>query len=173
MRNWIQSGRLRWPITVLAGAGAWTALFCNWDSLSAGESNPLDAGQKIAFVAAAFSVTAYNLRTRVLDVILKSDGSPLQVSHLCSIARQCGRKLTDLVVVFTLTALLLGAGGFVTKTSTFAAWFGPTVAGFFAASVVQFVYVLFSFETLEKYALNEAEVKASQREAARLVGKAS
>lgn len=169
MRSWIQSGKWRWPITVLAGTGAWTALYCNWDLLTVGSNNPLDAGQKIAFVAAAFSVTAYNLRTRVLDVILKVDGSPLQVSNLCSIARRCGRKLTDLVVVFTCTALLLGAGGFVPKASALAPWYGSLVGGFFSASIVQFLYVLFSFETLERFALKEAEMRASQREANRLL----
>jgi hypothetical protein len=40
--------------------------------------------------------------------------------------------------------------------------------GFFAASLISFVYIVFSFERLERFALDEAEQNARKKEADRL-----
>lgn len=169
MRKSIQKGFLRIPLGIAAAVAGFLLLSHYWDALTAANARPLDAGQKIAFVAAAFSVTAYNLRTRVMDLILKISGRPTKVSHLCVIARQCGMRLTNLVILFTITAFLLGAGGFIPEAHWSARWYGAASAGLFAASLVQFVYVLFAFELLERMMLDDAEEKAKDSEAERLL----
>ncbi len=154
---------------MLIGAGSFYALFHYWDFLTAQRINPLDAGQKVAFVAAAFSVTAYNLRTRVMDLILKLEGTPTRISQLCMIARNCGGKLTNLVVLFTVTAFLMGGGGFVPSANLIGKLYACAAAALFGGSVVQFIYILFAFERLERFMLDDAEEKAKEKEAARLL----
>lgn len=170
IREKLQAGRGRKVIGIAVGVLGFYLLWRYWGSLLARSINVLDAGQKIAFVAAAFSVTAYNLRTRVVDLILKIEGVPARVAQLCGIARECGRRLTNLVILFTAAAFLLGAGGFFPVTHAISKWYAALALGLFGASIVQFVYVLFAFERLERFMLDDAESKADEREANRLLG---
>lgn len=169
IRAQLQAGRGRWLGSISASALVFAALFFNWDAIVKSGINPLDAGQKIAFVAAAFAVTAYNLRTRVIDLVLKLEGAPNLVTQWCMIARGCGRKLTNLVVLFTGAALLLGAGGFLSAQLAASRIYGGITLGLFVASAVHFLYILFAFERLERFMLDDAEERARQKEAARLL----
>lgn len=140
-----------------------------WTDVRALNHNPLDALQKIAFVAAAFSVTAYNLRTRVVDLVLKVEGAPAQTFHTTRVARDCGRRLTNLVILFTSTASLMGAAGFFPINQPISKWYACIVFGLFGSAIVNFIYVLFAFERLERFTLDEAEDRSRQRDAKRLV----
>lgn len=173
MRKLLQAGTWRHQIGWLAfGAGVF-ALTYFWDWWATSKIKPLDAAQKVAFVAAAFSVTAYNLRTRVIDLVAKLELSPARVNECCAVVRACGPKLTTLVILFTTTALLMAAGGFIPDTCAAASWFAGGVAGLFAMSVVHFIYVLFAFERLERFMLDDIQARAEIKEAKRLVDKKS
>lgn len=150
--------------------GTFGACVLGWDALAEFAIKPLDAMQKVAFVAAAFSVTAYNLRTRVVDLVLKLDYAPSRIAELAVIVRSCGRKLTNLVMLFTFTALLLGAAGFIKPDAAAAKWYSAGTLALFVPSIVHFVYLIFAFEQLERFMLDDAEDKARQKEAARLLG---
>ena len=150
------------PIAVAAACYQW------WPNDPVTQEKLLSGFQKIAFVAAAFGVTAYNLRTRVVDLVLKIEGKPARVDEFCRIARTCGRRLTNLVILFTFTSVWLG-GLTIFNPGTWPAQLATSGAmGFFSASVVSFVYIVFSFERLERFALDEAELNARNKEAARL-----
>jgi len=139
-----------------------------WPADTAVQEKLLNGFQKIAFVSAAFAVTAYNLRTRVVDLVLKNEGKPARVDEFCRIARTCGRRLTNLVILFTFTSIWLG-GLTIFNVGTWSARMATSGAmGFFAASVLSFIYIIFSFERLERFALDEAEKNARNREATRL-----
>lgn len=168
IRKALQAGKYRLLLSLLVGGLSFIAIRGLSCYFAAHEVNPLDAGQKIAFVAAAFSVTAYNLRTRVVDLILKIDASPGKARELARIARGCGKRLTNLVVFFTFTALLLGAGGLFPKGSSIGLTFASASFALFSASCVNFIYILFAFESLERLALDESEEAAKRKEAQRL-----
>ncbi|MDX2110585.1 MAG: hypothetical protein SFY80_10130 [Verrucomicrobiota bacterium] len=145
-------------------------LFCGWDMLKASDVDVLKDGQKVAFIAAAFSVTAYNLRTRVIDLILKVEARPTKIQSLCAVARDCGQRLTNLVLLFTGTALLMALMGFLKADYGPSKWIAALVAGLFFGSFVQFIYILFAFERLERFMLDDAEERAKDRDAKRLLG---
>lgn len=129
----------------------------------------LESLQKVAFIAAAFAVTAYNLRTRVVDFALRASGSPAKVEEFCRVARASGRRLTNLVVLFTATAVWLGGITFVPSAPI---WIHAAVAlGVFGftSSVASFVYILFAFERVERFALDNAETVARAAEARALL----
>jgi len=167
IRRWLQAGRGRTLSTLVVSAGTFAAIIYGWGRIEIAPK-PLECLQKVAFVAAAFSVTAYNLRTRVIDLILKHEGSPERARKLSVTARNCGKKLTNLVLLFTLAALLLGSAGFIAESWPAAKWFTATTVAIFAGSCVQFFYILFAFERLERFVLNEAEFKAGDSEVKRL-----
>lgn len=169
MRTHLQAGTGRTIASGAIGIIAFAVMYYCWAKLLRHGTNPLESAQKVAFVAAAFSVTAYNLRTRVMDLILKIEGTPSRIAQLSMIARGCGRKLTNLVVLFTLTALAMGAGGYIPRDHWLAVYFAAFVAGLFGASIVQFIYVLFAFERLERFMLDDAEARAANKEAKRLL----
>lgn len=130
----------------------------------------LDGLQKVAFVAAAFAVTAYNLRTRVVDLVLKIEGKPARIDAFCGIARACGRRLTNLVVLFTLTSAWLAGLTVFRDKPVYAKWTSLGAVLLFTASTVSFLYIIFAFERLERFALDEAENNARDKEATRLFG---
>lgn len=167
-RQQLQDGVGRAPASILLPLAVAGACYQWWPDELKTQANLLGGFQKIAFVAAAFAVTAYNLRTRVVDLVLKIEGKPARVDEFCRIARICGRRLTNLVILFTFTSLLLGALT-ILKEGTLSAHIGVSIAmGFFCASIVSFVYIVFSFERLERFALDEAEQTARRKEADRL-----
>lgn len=168
MRDAIQSGFGRKPIAFFIGAASFFVLFYFWDDL-VGVVQPLDGFSKVAFIAAAFSITAYNLRTRVIDLVLKLDGAPSQIRAATAISRDCGRKLTNLVLLFTVTAIFMASGAFINDSSPVAKWFASTVFGVFSFSIVHFIYILFAFERLERFMLDDAEKKCERRESDRLL----
>ncbi|MBX3732609.1 MAG: hypothetical protein KF791_08450 [Verrucomicrobiae bacterium] len=170
MRDQLQSGRGRLGISLAAFAVMAVAMGLAWGSLRAGGIQPLEAMQKVAFVVATFSVTAYNLRTRVVDLVVRWDAPPRQLSRLAGIARDCGERLTALVLYFTICATAMGAGGFLPQDNPIAKWVASALAGLFAWSFVQFVYIVFAFERLERAALQEAEEASRRKEAERLSG---
>lgn len=168
IRQRLQSGDGRKTLGLLAGTGAGLLVICVWPKVLAWHVDPLSAAQKVAFVAAAFSATAYNLRTRVLDLVMKIEGTPSRIAQLCTFARGCGRKLTNLVILFTITALLMAGGGFIPVSHRFGSWYTALATGLFISSCVHFVYVLFAFERFERYLLDDAEEKARSKDARRL-----
>lgn len=154
-------------LAIVVGGCAW-----HWWPNGVEEERVLSGLQKVAFVAAAFAVTAYNLRTRVVDLVLKVEGNPSRVADFCRIARACGKRLTNLVVLFTGSAAWMGslsvipAGGLVARVA------GAASIALFAACLVSFLYIIFAFERLERFALDEAEKTASRKEGERLFGPA-
>lgn len=168
LRQKIQDGCGR---TWFTGGGALVAGLCCWFWFPCAQTQQeslLQGLQRIAFVAAAFAVTAYNLRTRVVDLVLKVEGPPSRVANFCWVARTCGERLTDLVLMFTLTALWLGGLTIFKVGTSFARAATTGAVALFVACIVTFVYIVFSFERVERYALDEAERKAKQNEADRL-----
>lgn len=157
MRAFFTDGRSRWIATAGAVALASYSVFRFWPELLDRKINPLDVFQKTAFVAAEFSVTAYNLRLRVLDVITRVDASAWRVRELCDMARACGKRLTNLVVLFTVTGAGMAAGGLVPLGLRVAPALAALLAGAFAACFVQFLYIVFAFERLEDFALRQVE----------------
>ena len=127
-----------------------------------------DAMQKLAFVSAAFAVTAYNLRTRVVDFVLKLKARPRKMEELCRSARETGKRLTNLVILFTATAILMGSGILFDRgASTGSLWIVVSTACF-AISCTNFLYVVFAFEKLEEFILQEHEELARDAEVDRL-----
>lgn len=169
IRQALQAGKGRKIFGLLGGLATAFAILLLWDELARNNVNPLEIGQKIAFVAAAFSVTAYNLRTRVVDLVLKVEAPPEKTRELTRISRECGKKLTNLVCIFTISALLLGGGGFFSASLPLSKTCSFIVYAFFGFSCVQFLYVLFAFERLERFALDEAEEASNRRETNRLI----
>jgi hypothetical protein len=168
IRQQLHDGTGRVPATLLVGIAVAIACYHWWPADMVIQEKLLNGFQKIAFVSAAFAVTTYNLRTRVVDLVMKVEGKPNRVEEFCRIARNCGRRLTNLVILFTFTSVWLG-GLTVVATGTFVAQLAASGAtGLFSASTVSFVYVLFAFERLERFALDEAEQNARAKEAARL-----
>lgn len=139
-----------------------------WPYFDRWKINPLECIQKIAFVAAAFSVTAYNLRVRVIDMILKVDSGFSNLKRLCDIARACCKRLTDLVLLFTFTAMIMAASGFLPITWGGAVWYASVAVGLFGLCIVQITYVFFAFEVLEEFMFKDAESKAKKKEIDRL-----
>lgn len=171
IREALRAGKCRKLLSIAVALGFTYTLCALWETIRNENLNPLDALQKIAFVAAAFSVTAYNLRTRVIDLVLKIDSSPAKVSHATRIARDCGKKLTNLVVLFTMTAAMMGAAGFLPVGHSISKWCACLIFGLFGTAMVNFGYILFAFENLERFTLDDAEERARAKEAGRLLGK--
>lgn len=168
IRQNLQDGVGRLVLTILVPIVVFVACYKLWPASMSIQEKWLSGFQKIAFVAAAFAVTAYNLRTRVVDFALRIEGKPARVDEFCRIARNCGKRLTGLVLLFVLTSLLLGALTLF-EAGTQAARIACTFAlAVFSASVISFVYIIFSFERLERFALDEAEKNARKKEADRL-----
>jgi hypothetical protein len=168
IRQQLQEGFGRKAVTLIVSIAVAVACYKWWPTDKATQEKFLNGFQKIAFVSAAFVVTAYNLRTRVIDLILKVKGKPARVDEFCRIARNCGRRLTNLVILFTCTSVLLGGLTIFDGGTIMARLATSGALGFFSASVVSFIYIIFAFERLERFALDEAEQDARDREAARL-----
>lgn len=168
MRKKLQDGWMRVPLTI--GIGTLVALILIY-YIEANEVFRIAlpaAMQKIAFISAAFAVTAYNLRTRVVDFVLKLKARPRKMEEICRMARETGKKLTNLVLFFTFTALLMGSLGFLEGKNWYSTVWVIVVAVFFSISCISFVYVVFSFEKLEGFVLDEHEELAKSDEAKRL-----
>lgn len=118
--------------------------------------------QKTAFVAAAFCVTAYNLRVRVIDLLLKISASPREAKAFGDVARNCGRKLTTLVLLYTFTALAMAGFGVLEGVCFWERSARAFACGLFLASISQFVYLVFAFEIVEQKALESMEESADQ-----------
>jgi hypothetical protein len=168
LREKMQNGYGRSVLTVILPIAAGYVCYRLWPGDVKVQEKLLSGFQKVAFVAAAFAVTAYNLRTRVVDFVLKVEGKPARVDDFCRIARGCGKRLTNLVVLFTLTAAGLGALTLFTEGTEAARWALILAVALFVASVVSFLYIIFSFERLERFALDDAEQRARQKESERL-----
>lgn len=167
-REKLQNGTGRWGVSIGATLLVAGASFYLWPTVSTEEERLLSGLQKVAFVGGAFAVTAYNLRTRVVDLVLKIEGKPNRVREFCRIARHCGARLTNLVVLFTLTSVLMAALTALKEGTLPAKAAGAVSLGMFACSVVSFLYIVFAFERLERFALDEAEETAARKEADRL-----
>lgn len=127
-----------------------------------------EATQKVAFVAAAFGVMAYNLRTRVVDFVLRLKVRPRRMQEICEMARECGKRLTHLVLLFTSAACFMAAGSFF-KDITWIRDYWPLFSAFlFVSSSVNFIYIVFAFEKLEGFILDEHKELAETEEATRL-----
>lgn len=120
----------------------------------------------MAFVAAAFTVTANSLRTRIVDFVLKSESKLAVVDEFRSIAMICGKRLTDLLLLFTVTAAWLGSLALFTPGTLLGELATAGALALFSSSIVSFIYIVFSFERLERFALDEAEANARAKEAA-------
>lgn len=166
----MQDGILRVPLALLAGVLAAGGVFFVW--LKHPDWMPDLPGpmQKAAFVAAAFGVTAYNLRTRVIDFVLKLKARPRRMGELCSEARASGKRLTNLVILFTFTAAVMASGGILAKNGWFEWLWTALGAGLFIGSCVNFFFLVFAFEKLEEFILEEHEELAKEEEAKRLTG---
>lgn len=116
----------------------------------------------------AFGVTAYNLRTRVVDLLLKNTYKPDQIAGLSQTAQETGRRLTGLVLLFTLTSLLMGIAGFLNAPVVVTRSVGMAIAFLFGYSVISFIYILFAFERLEKFILDQAVKATREKEIERL-----
>jgi hypothetical protein len=139
-----------------------------WPSDAAVQEKLMNGIQKVAFVAAAFAVTAYNLRTRVVDLVLKVDGDPSRLEQFCRIARGCGKRLTNLVILFTGTSIWLAALTLFSERSLAGKLAVAGALTLFTASMVSFVYIVFSFERVERFALDEAEQNLRRKRAEQL-----
>lgn len=170
LREQIQDGYGRGVATTLLPLVLAASCYYWWPLDTVFQEKLLSGFQKIAFVTAAFAVTAYNLRTRVVDLVLKVEGKPARVDEFCRIARGCGRRLTNLVVLFTFASAWLGSLTMFREGTLLARLAASGAVGLFAASMVSFIYIVFSFERLERFALDEAEQNARNKEAKRLFG---
>lgn|GEM_PF-2489000 len=127
-----------------------------------------EAVQKAAFVAAAFGVTAYNLRTRVIDFVLKLKVRPRRMDEICNMAKECGKRLTHLVLLFTLTACFMAGGNFLKDVRWISDYWPLASAFLFVSSSINFIYIVFGFERLEAFILDEHKELAEAEEADRL-----
>ncbi len=159
---------MRIPLAFACGISAAVAIILVW--LKHPDWIPDLSGpmQKAAFVTAAFGVTAYNLRTRVVDFVLKLKARPRRMEELCREARMAGKRLTNLVLLFTFTAAVMASGGLLAKNGWFEWIWAALGAGLFVGSSVSFFYLVFAFEKLEEFILEEHEELAKEEEAARL-----
>jgi uncharacterized membrane protein (DUF485 family) len=139
-----------------------------WPSEPRPAADILSSLQKAAFVTMAFGVTAYNLRTRVVDLLLKNTYKPDQIAGLSQTAQETGRRLTGLVLLFTLTSLLMGIAGFLNAPVVVTRSVGMAIAFLFGYSVISFIYILFAFERLEKFILDQAVKATREKEIERL-----
>lgn len=170
MRGLMQNGVLRIPLAIAGGGIAAGAILFVWQKHVDWIPDVAGPMQKAAFVAAAFGVTAYNLRTRVVDFVLKLKARPRRMEELCKEARMAGKRLTNLVFFFTFTAAVMASGGLLAKNGWFEWLWAALGAGLFVGSAISFFYLLFAFEKLEEFILEEHEELAKEEEAKRLTG---
>jgi hypothetical protein len=164
----MQNGVLRIPLAFACGLSAAAALLFAWQKHPSWIPDVVGPMQKAAFVAAAFGVTAYNLRTRVVDFVLKLKARPRRMEELCKEARLAGKRLRILVLLFTFTAAVMASGGLLAKNGWFEWVWAALGAGLFVGSFVSFFYLVFAFEKLEEFILEEHEEIAKEEEATRL-----
>lgn len=169
LREHLRNGTGRRIFSVLV---ALTAAFVTWrlwpvDSKHASEI--LASLQKCAFVTMAFAVTAYNLRTRVVDLLLKNTYKPEHVGRLTETARKSGHRLTILVLLFTFSSLVMGLAAFLDSPALLGRLTGTVIAWLSGYSFVSFIYILFAFERLEQFVLDQAVIEARQKEIERLL----
>ena len=168
IRDKLQAGWGRKPISCIVGILAGLAMMLAWNKFLIHKTNPMDGLAKLAFVAAAFSVTAYNLRVRVIDLILKLEAADCRATGLCQIARSCGKKLTNLVVLFTFCACCMGAGGLIAIDAHTAKWVAVWNTFLFAFATIHFFYILFAFERLEGFILGDFAQKTNDKQIEKL-----
>ena len=171
IRDNLQAGWGRKPISCLVGIIAGVGMMLAWDNLRVNKINPMEGLAKIAFVAAAFSVTAYNLRVRVIDLIMKLETEDGRATGLCQIARSCGKKLTNLVILFTFCACCMGVGGLIAIDARFAKWVAIWNTFLFSFATIQFFFILFAFERLESFILVDFAQKMKDKEINKLLHK--
>lgn len=164
----MQDGFMRVPLAFACGISAATAILFVWAKHPSWIPDIAGPMQKVAFVAAAFGVTAYNLRTRVVDFVLKLKARPRRMEDLCKEARMAGKRLTNLVLLFTFTAGVMASGGLLAKNGWFEWMWAALGAGLFVGSSVNFFYLVFAFEKLEEFILEEHEELAKEEESDRL-----
>lgn len=169
IRQALQSGVGRLWGSLAVGFAAAAAIYFIWPGGKDHQLRILNGFQKVAFVAAAFGVTAYNLRTRVVDFATKVEGTPARIDEFCRIARECGTRLTNIVLIFTFSALGMAVLNVFDEGWFFTRWVTASAFGVFMYSNVQFVYFLFAFERLERLVLDEAEHQARKKEAKQLL----
>jgi hypothetical protein len=170
--NWLRehlrngTGRrvFSWLVALAAAAVTWRY----WPNDFKRASEVLSSFQKCAFVTMAFAVTAYNLRTRVVDLLLKNTYKPEHVERLTETARKSGHRLTVLVLLFTFTSLLMGLAPFLDSHALLGRSTAAIIAWLFGYSFISFIYILFAFERLEQFVLDQAVIEATNREVERL-----
>ena len=171
-REHMVNGTWRRPISAaFAACFAFIAWKC-WPTQLSEIKEALSSIQKAAFVTMAFAVTAYNLRTRVIDLLLKCSYKPGHIERLSDTARRCGRRLTTLVVLFTGTSLCMGVAAFFEFSPYWSRWVAAFVAALFGGSFISFFYILFAFERVEEFVLTYTVDEAKRKEIDRLTEKA-
>ena len=113
LREHLRNGTARRIISWIAASAVAAAVWYCWPDTLARSKEVLSAVQKGAFVTMAFAVTAYNFRTRVIDLLLRGTFKPDHLDRLARTARRCGARLTSLVVLFTLTSAAMGGATFL------------------------------------------------------------
>jgi hypothetical protein len=168
LRGHLQAGKGRrlvsWILAIAAAFVTWQA----WPADPKRAADVLSSLQKTAFVTMAFAVTAYNLRTRVVDLLLKNTYRPEHLQRLSDTAKESGRRLTSLVLLFTITSLLMGLATFLDSPPLLGHCVASGIAFLFGYSLIAFTYILFAFERLEAFILDRAVVETTQKEIERL-----
>jgi len=170
-REHMVNGTWRRLISGAFGAAFAVIAWKFWPTQTSEIKETLSSVQKAAFVTMAFAVTAYNLRTRVIDLLLKCSFKPGHIERLSDTARRCGRRLTTLVVLFTGTSLSMGGAGFFEFSPFWSRWIAAVVAALFGGSFISFFYILFAFERVEEFVLSHTVEEARQKEIKRLTEK--
>lgn len=119
----------------------------------------LGAGTFVAIL----SVTSYNLRCRSLDYSLRHMVESTRPEDMSRNARKTGECLTNMVLLSFISSLIIFISGNV-KSMGVAQYLFPIAVFLFLLSVMQYIYVIFAFEKLEKFVLGETEKKAVQEE---------
>jgi hypothetical protein len=169
LREHLRNGTGRRFFSWVFGLGAAALTWRYWPSELKRESEILATFQKCAFVTMAFAVTAYNLRTRVIDLLLKNSYKPDHVERLTETARKSGHRLTILVLLFTFTSVAMGIAPFLEFSALLARWTAAMTTWLLGYSFISFIYILFAFERLEQFVLDQAISDARNKEIDRLV----
>lgn len=161
LHTYLREGRYR-KIEAFVLSAAYLALLYMG---SAEWKNSLSSFFKIASaVISAAGVVAYNLRNRVVDFSIKRIAEKPNYFQQKQKTKRCCRRLTYIVFWSFITAIACMIAGLCDSVTPSNAIMVATAGVMFSSLMVYYLHIIFAFDELESFILNEAVQDREERD---------
>lgn len=120
--------------------------------------------QKTGFVAAGLVVAGFQLRTRIIDLLIKDYYTSQELEKLDNLARKCTSRLSDIMLRLVLTAALLSVSPLLAQAVGLGLFIAGVGALLLLWGLLDFIAILGSFDQLEDFTMTSVKRSVRKKE---------